>query len=261
VTAAQGSGTTTIPGHTMVTVGGGADEASQIIVSGPNVINVTNPSLFTSAPILLPSTTGPAKFDLRFTPAANATGTSVVTVRAQDSGGTANGGDDTAQTTFTITIGQGTQATVVDRHIFYKDSAYDSSPGALSFLDDTAIDTSKDALLPGQTATFVNTTGFSRGINGFMIDVMNLANPSAAALANDISLRTGNSNNTSTWTPVSANVIQGMDVRQIGANLHRITVGLTDGAVKNTWLEVRLAASSDTGLAAPSVHYSRRRTR
>jgi hypothetical protein len=63
--------------------------------------NVTNdnPGLFSTAPTIDPSGT------LRFTPAANASGSAHVTVDLQDNGGTANGGQDTSATaTFTIAV-------------------------------------------------------------------------------------------------------------------------------------------------------------
>src|SRR5581483_1878812 len=58
-----------------------------------------NNSLFSQQPALSSSGT------LTFTPAANANGSALVTVAAQDNGGTANGGNDTsAPQTFTITV-------------------------------------------------------------------------------------------------------------------------------------------------------------
>jgi CSLREA domain-containing protein len=63
------------------------------------VTNNSNPSLFSSAPVI-----GPTGF-LAFTPALNANGSAVITVVLKDSGGTANGGVDTsAAQTFTITV-------------------------------------------------------------------------------------------------------------------------------------------------------------
>src|SRR5207302_1673486 len=42
--------------------------------------------------------------------------------------------------------------------------------------DNVSVPSDKHALLPGQTATFQNVTGYSRGINGIIIDVANLYN-------------------------------------------------------------------------------------
>src|SRR5215217_3887091 len=77
----------------------GPFETSQTITAF-QVTNNTNPSLFSAGPAI-----DPASGDLTYTPAANAFGTADVTVRAQDSGGTANGGFDTSTSkTFTITV-------------------------------------------------------------------------------------------------------------------------------------------------------------
>ncbi|MFM9965610.1 MAG: Ig-like domain-containing protein [Planctomycetaceae bacterium] len=62
-------------------------------------ISNDNPSLFSSQPTISEDGT------LTYTPAANLSGTATVTVTIHDSGGTANGGDDTGNTEFfTITI-------------------------------------------------------------------------------------------------------------------------------------------------------------
>ena len=63
------------------------------------LVTSDNDALFSSLPAVDPNGT------LRFTPAANANGIATVSVRARDTGGTANGGNDTsAPQTFTITV-------------------------------------------------------------------------------------------------------------------------------------------------------------
>jgi hypothetical protein len=75
---------------------GPADEFSQSITF--TVAN-DNPGLFAVQPAVAPNGT------LTFTPALLAVGSATVTVRAGDSGGTANGGSDTSPAqTFTISI-------------------------------------------------------------------------------------------------------------------------------------------------------------
>jgi hypothetical protein len=77
--------------------GGGSDESTQTI--SYNVSNVSNPTLFSTPPAVSNAGT------LTWTPAANAFGTSTVDITAQDTGGTANFGDDTsAPSTITITV-------------------------------------------------------------------------------------------------------------------------------------------------------------
>lgn len=238
-----------------MTVSPGPGEAGQAINSVV-VTNVSNPGLFSVLPAFTQSNTDPANYHLTFQSAAGASGSSAVTVTIVDNGGTASGGTNTGTATFQIVIGTPSgQATVVGRQVFYKDSAYDASQGVTDILDDAAIDSSKVALLPGQTSTFANSTGYGQGLNGVMIDVQNLANPSVAAITNALSFRTGTASNTSTWTPLPAGSVENVAVRQLNANTHRITVAFANRAIVNRWLEVRLAANADTGLAATDVHY------
>ena len=92
-------------------------------------------------------------------------------------------------------------ATVSGRHIFYNRSYFDDPSRGKS--DDDAIAPDKRALLPGQTAQFVNYTSYSRGINGILVDVAHL--PAAAALtAADFTFKVGNSNSLDTWTTAPA---------------------------------------------------------
>ena len=58
----------------------------------------SNPGLFAAGPAV--DTAG----TLTFTPAANAFGSATVTVTARDTGGTANGGDDSTSASFSLTI-------------------------------------------------------------------------------------------------------------------------------------------------------------
>ncbi|MDJ0835086.1 MAG: IPTL-CTERM sorting domain-containing protein [Acidobacteriota bacterium] len=75
---------------------GPADESGQTVSFG---VTNDNNGLFSAQPAIDGSGT------LTYTPAAMATGSATVTVSASDDGGTANGGDDTADdVTFTITI-------------------------------------------------------------------------------------------------------------------------------------------------------------
>jgi hypothetical protein len=145
-----------------------------------------------------------------------------------------------------------TGAVVVARQVFYNDSAFDGSDAAANAKDDNAIATDKQALLPGQTATFVNYTSYSRGINGIMVDVSNLP---GTPTASEFTFITGNSNDPSSWqaAPAPSAVL----VRPgAGANgSARIEITWPDGAVRNTWLQVTTGADANTGLAAPDVFY------
>src|SRR5205823_10192992 len=90
-------------------------------------------------------------------------------------------------------------STIAGRYVFYNNSAYDGGTPAADPLDDGAIDTSRSALLPGQTASSVNVTDAYNGINGVMIDVGGLP-AGVDATASDFAFRVGNSSDPSTWT-------------------------------------------------------------
>ena len=149
-------------------------------------------------------------------------------------------------------------ADVVGRHIFYNNSSVgrQQTPAA-NAVDDAAIATDKQALLNGQKATFANYTSYSRGINGIMIDIADLADPAGLSVA-DFEFRTGNNNNPAGWSllaldpsliTVAVRPGEGVD----GSD--RVTILFPDGAVKKTWLQVTVKATDATGLAAPDVHY------
>lgn len=102
VTVAEDSGAFGDAGHCVAMSDfGPPDEGSQSFDGW--VVSSTNPGLFTSVPSITPvdGTFG----RLRFTPVSNGSGTSTVTVRGRDSGGTADGGEDLSEPVeFDITV-------------------------------------------------------------------------------------------------------------------------------------------------------------
>ena len=134
------------------------------------------------------------------------------------------------------------------RYVFYNDSGFDGADPAANAADDAAIDTSKTAYLPGGgTSAFANTTGYTKGINGIMIDVAGLGN-AAGIDAGDFVFKTGNNNSPSTWAAAPAPTAVAV---RTGAGLSgsdRITITWADGAIANEWLEVQVLANADTGL-------------
>ena len=143
---------------------------------------------------------------------------------------------------------------VVGRHLFYNNSVFDDHTALPNADDDDAVATDKSPLLPAGTATFDSVSSYAKGINGVMVDIADL--PAGAALtAADFSFRVGTSPATSSWTnaPAPASVT----VRR-GAGDHdsdRVSVTFADGAIKNQWLQVTVAANARTGLTAPDVFY------
>lgn len=139
-------------------------------------------------------------------------------------------------------------ANVVGRYVFYNNSSFDEVS------DVAAIAPDKVAILPGETATFVNYTSYHKGLNGVMVDVAGLSQPGAID-ASDFSFQVGNSRTLEAWTsapaPLSITVDQGAGV----AGSDRIKIIWPDNAIAGTWLEIRLLANTDTGLEETDVFY------
>ena len=141
-------------------------------------------------------------------------------------------------------------ATVVGRHVFYNNSAFDGRNVAANAADDAAIATDKRVLLPGETATFANYTDYSRGINGLMVDIRGLPE-GKGPLFNFQFLYA----DTGEWDPAP-------DPRSIttrrGAGVggsDRVTITWNDGVIRNRWLQVIVYPGSGTGLAARDDFY------
>jgi len=84
---------------------------------------------------------------------------------------------------------------VAGRHIFYDDSTFDNP-------SNNAIATDKQALLPGQTATFDNYTNYDLGINGIMVDIAGLADPDSLnidTIGDYLAFHVGNDENPEAW--------------------------------------------------------------
>ena len=108
---------------------------------------------------------------------------------------------------------------------------------------------SKTALLPGQTATFNNYTSYSLGINGIMVDFDHLPGTVTAA---DFEFKMGNTTTPDTWMPAPAPL--SVTVRQVNG-IDRVTIIWADNAIQNTWLQVTVKATANTGLAQNDVFY------
>jgi hypothetical protein len=143
-------------------------------------------------------------------------------------------------------------ASVLDRNVFYNNSGLDGANAGIGPDDDLAIATDKIALFPGQAASFVNYTSYNRGINGIMLDI---AGTHGAISADDFTFKVGNDNSPETWNPAPAPLSVGV---RAGAGLSgsdRVEIVWADGAIKNTWLQVTLAANGNTGLASSDTFY------
>jgi outer membrane protein assembly factor BamB len=163
---------------------------------------------------------------------------------------------------YLVDVEEVSAATVTARHIFYNNSKWDGHAGfakgdpAANEFDDGAIASDKEALLPGQTGTFANYTSYGRGINGIMVDIQGLADPSAVADGDlsEFDFRYGNDDTPDDWPPTPTPLE--VTARDIGGGVHRITFIWADKAIPNkNWLQVTVKADPATGLAADDVFY------
>jgi uncharacterized delta-60 repeat protein len=141
-------------------------------------------------------------------------------------------------------------ASVAGRFVFYNGSSFDANRPVADPFDDGAVAPDKHALLPGQAADFSNVTGYSRGINGIMVDVRGLPGDLTAA---DFDLAVGTPGGTWAAAPAPASVTRRAEVGTAGSD--RVTLTWADGDIKNTWLRVTVKANAQTGLSAPDVFY------
>ncbi|HEX4792505.1 MAG TPA: hypothetical protein VH370_01870 [Humisphaera sp.] len=160
--------------------------------------------------------------------------------------------------------GGGSGSEILDRQIFYNNSVFDGfNPGVNNgfggLTDDRSIATDKQALLPGQTATFSNYTSYTKGINGIMIDMF--LDPDATAItASDFEFRVGNDSNPGQWTlltdPAQLPTVTGRPGEgEIPFFIDRIELTWPDGTITGEWLQVKVLADDNTGLSAPDVFY------
>jgi len=148
---------------------------------------------------------------------------------------------------------------VLDRHVFYNNSAFDEHDPAAGVADDGAIASDKRPLFPGEAATSANYTSFSRGINGVMVDIAGLPEVVGPINAADyFELKVGNNDNPGSpgWSdapqPAGVTVRPGEGV--LGSD--RVTIIWDDHAIENQWLQVTVLANElTTGLSEPDVFY------
>ncbi|MBN2477406.1 MAG: lamin tail domain-containing protein [Pirellulales bacterium] len=148
-----------------------------------------------------------------------------------------------------------TQPSVVaGRYVFYNNSAFDGNNPAANAQDDTALATDKRALRSGETATFVNYTSYSRGINGIIVDMGRLSDGVTLG-AEDFQFRMGNSNAPATWVAAPDPLHITMRAGAGAAGSDRVTIIWEDYVIAGQWLQVTVRATEDTGLRVPDVFY------
>lgn len=153
---------------------------------------------------------------------------------------------------------------VVGRLVFYNRSAWDGNSADANGMDDNAVATDKFALRAGSKAKFLNYTSYASGLNGVMVDLFGLPADSSLG-ADDFEFHAGNTATPSGWSiapaPKSISVRRGAGT----AGSDRITIiwNANNGdqvedaneAVAGRWLEVKVKATTNTGLGTPDVFY------
>ena len=142
--------------------------------------------------------------------------------------------------------------TIVANSVLYNNSLYDGFNGSSNIPDTVAVATNKQALLPGQTATFQNITSYSRGINGVIIDVTNLDN---LPRFEDFSFNVWDGVNPNGFVTAPApsiiNIYPGRGPNQST----QITIIWNDNVIQNEWLQVAILANAHTGLPTDDTFY------
>ena len=142
-------------------------------------------------------------------------------------------------------------ASVVAHKIFYNNSAFDGNNAAANSFDDNAIAPDKSVLTSGHSAGFANFTSYSKGVNGIMVDIANLA---GTPTASDVSVVVGSSNDPNNWSVGPTPTV----TLRPGAGVNgstRVELTWPDGSIKNQWVAVTIQADGNTGLSAPDSFF------
>ena len=184
-----------------------------------------------------------------------------LTVQAND-GSLANNLSNIVTTSITLVAPPA--ASIVTSQVFYNESDFESNAGlntpagVAAALDSPT--TGKRLLQSGaasQASTFANVSSYSKGINGIVIDVNNLA--SSTLSTTDFTFRVAPSlatgaQNVSSWSTAPAPIAP-INVSVLSGTTSRIRIEWADNAIQNTWLQVILKANANTRLALPAVFY------
>jgi hypothetical protein len=167
---------------------------------------------------------------------------------------------NTATATNVSVVGDTRNAVIAGRQVFYNNASGFGTSGANNaptVNPTSAIDTTKVALLPGQTTTTTNNyTNYSRGLNGIVVDL----NASSNLSGIDAS-----SFQFATWTDFTSSVPNFVTINPAvtvssfatggTGGSGRVKLVFPDNAIQNGWLRVTVLANANTGLGANDVFY------
>jgi hypothetical protein len=111
-----------------------------------------------------------------------------------------------------------------------------------------------DAFIGQGPADFANVTSYTRGINGIMIDLGG-GGDHASINADDFIFKIGNDNAPSGWAAVTATPTISVRTGAGVSGSDRVTITWASGSIRNTWLEVQVLPTPNTGLTATDVHF------
>ena len=195
-------------------------------------------------------------------------GTYVVRVEAPSAGGwvqTLPGGADAGAYRVTISglevvgakdfgLARAGPAELFAVRVFYRNSAFHT--GSAAGRDERAAATDKIPLLPGQAPSIANFTSYTRGLNGLIIDLLDVASGTITAedLVFEVSAAVGES---PAWVaaPAPDSITSGrsIDVVSPERELTRVKVTWPDNSIRNRWLRVTVKANANTGLVRDAV--------
>jgi ELWxxDGT repeat protein len=144
---------------------------------------------------------------------------------------------------------------VANRQVFYNRSTStvfgDGSGNPVSSIDSTKI-----ALLPGQTTSSANYTNYSRGLNGLVVDLQAPANL-AEISASSFQFATWNTfpDSTPNFVPITPAVTVSTYPGGGVNGADRVKLEFANNAIQNAWLKVTVLADVNTGLATNDVFY------
>ena len=136
--------------------------------------------------------------------------------------------------------------------MFYNNSQRDLLNPLVTADDDNAIATDKAALLPGQVSSSANFSSYTAGINGIFVDV---AGAPYDLTATDFEFRVGNTADPNSWSlaPAPPQIVVRKGAGTGGSD--RVMIVWQDNLIQNTWLQVRVKATPNSGLAQDDVFY------
>ena len=153
---------------------------------------------------------------------------------------------------------------VLGNRLFYNNSKYDGNDGAISAADDAAIASDKIGFSGVGTANFANVSPATRGITGIMVDLASGigSHGSINLTSGDITFNIAPApfvgatyNQLSTWTPAPTPLSISVRMGAGTGGSDRVEITWANGVIKNTWLEVNVAADANTGLSTPDIFY------